>query len=163
MFPLTGVNKSLPGTGNACRDTLAPSRERAAPRGLGQAAAKGAVASPAPSRAELGVWAVGQGHVQHLTSLEGTNCPIENICEEKRRERRQLFPCVVLRPAALHAAGDAGDAREKHPLPVHPNRFGQAHVQMMMVSRCCLSPTSWSRLGTCGDGHSAAEQDWGPR
>lgn len=29
MFPLTGVNKSLPGAGNARRETLAPSRERA--------------------------------------------------------------------------------------------------------------------------------------
>lgn len=40
MFPLTGVNKSLPGAGNARRETLAPSWERTGsaqlPRTLGR-------------------------------------------------------------------------------------------------------------------------------
>lgn len=69
-----------------------------------------------------------------------------------------MFPCVALRPAALHATGDAG---QKHSLPVHPNCFGQAHVQVLIVSCCCLSPMRWSQLGTWGDSRWGAQQDWG--
>lgn len=69
-----------------------------------------------------------------------------------------MFPCVALRLVALHAAGDAG---QKHSLPVHPNRFGQAHVQVLIVSCCCLSPMRWSQLGTWGDSCWGAQQDWG--
>ena len=72
-----------------------------------------------------------------------------------------MFPCVTLRPVALHAAGDTGDAGEKHPLPAHPNRFGQAHVQVPIVSRCCPRPTRRSQLSTRGDGRWGAEQDRG--